>query len=83
MQYELLKRISKHHIGEIWEIRENECLFITSVSKITSEYVPSGNWEPYFLRDNSKNTEYFKKLDSGIQSERHFPNLETTQPKER
>jgi hypothetical protein len=66
MKYELLKRISKHLAGEIWEIRDNECLFITSVSRITSEYVPSGNWQPYFLRDNANNNDYFKKLDNEI-----------------
>lgn len=66
MKYELLKRISKHQVGEIWEVRDNECVFIKSTHGVIAEYVPSSNWQPYFLRDNVTNSDYFKKLDNEI-----------------
>lgn len=50
--YRLLRDLPKHKAGETWELRDNECVFITSLYDSTSEYVPSSNWEPYFLRDN-------------------------------
>lgn len=66
MKYKLIKRISKHQPEEIWEVRENECVFITSIHGVVSEYVPSGNWQPYFLRDNRNNSDYFIKIDNKI-----------------
>ena len=66
MKYKLNKRISKHQPEEIWEVRENECVFITSIYGVISEYVPSANWQPYFLKDNANNGDYFTKIDSRI-----------------
>lgn len=66
MKYKLRSRVSKHLPGEIWEVRENECVFITSTQGVTSEYVPSGNWQPYFLRDNANNADYFEKVNNKI-----------------
>lgn len=67
MRYELTRQISNHAPGEIWEVRENECVFIESIHGVVSEYVPSGNWEPYFFRDNAYNGDYFRTITKKLE----------------
>lgn len=66
MKYRLKTRISKHLPDEIWEIRENERVFIKSVKGSVTEHTPSGNWQPYFLRDNRKNPDIFEEISNAI-----------------